>query len=53
MLNDQECKEVLQKNGNQFTDDEIRRIREYLYKMARVVFEVNENEKNSGKGEKV
>jgi hypothetical protein len=53
MLSEQECKEVLEKDGNQFTDEEIRRIREFLYNMARVVFEVNENEENSGKREKI
>ena len=53
MLSEQECKEVLEENGNQFTEDEIRRIREFLYNMARVVFEVNEKEKSSGKEKKV
>ena len=49
MLSEQECKKVLEENGNQFTDDEIRRIREFLYNMARVVFEVNEKKKSCGK----
>ena len=53
MLSEQECKEVLEKNGEQFTKDEIQRIREFLYNMARVVFEVNEKEQSSGKGEKI
>jgi len=49
MISEQECKDVLQKDDNQFTDEEIRRIREFLYNMARVVFEVNEKEKSCGK----
>ena len=52
MLSEKECKEVLGKNGNEFTEDEIRRIREFLYNMARIVFEVNDKEKSCGKGKK-
>lgn len=38
MLNIEKCKEVLHKNKkNRFTDDEILKIRELLYKMAKIV----------------
>lgn len=39
MLSIIECKKVLQRDGSNFTDEEIMKIREFLYKMARIVIE--------------
>ena len=39
MLDIKDCKKVLNRKENKFTDEEIKRIREYLYKMARIVVE--------------
>ncbi len=30
------CKEILNANGNEYTDEEIRRIRDYLYQLAEI-----------------
>lgn len=37
MLTIEECKEVLHENKKKFTDEEILKIRELLYKMAKIV----------------
>ena len=39
MLNINECKKTLDDNKEQFTDEEIEQIREFLYKMAKVVID--------------
>lgn len=39
MLDIKECKKVLNRKESKFTDEEIKKIREYLYKMARIVVE--------------
>lgn len=40
MLSIETCKEILHKDKKKnFTDDEIVKIREFLYKMARIVIE--------------
>ena len=39
MLSIIECKKILQRDGNTFTDEEIMKIREFLYKMSRIVIE--------------
>lgn len=49
MLNIEKCKEVLHKNKKKkFTDDEILKIRELLYKMAKIVIinpKIEDNER--------
>lgn len=39
MFSIKECKKVLCSKGKKYTDEEVEKIREYLYKMARVVSE--------------
>lgn len=36
MLSLNTCKKILNKNGNQYTDEEIYKIREYLYQLAEI-----------------
>lgn len=43
-FNKEQCKEILEKNGNSFTDDELLKIREFLYKMAKII--INHNTKS-------
>lgn len=37
MLSLEECKKILHKNQKNFTDEEVLKIREILYKMAKIV----------------
>lgn len=46
MLSVKECKEELDKNKEQFTDAEIEQIREFLYKMAKVVIDNGNKEED-------
>lgn len=50
MLSIEECEKVLHSKGKKYTDAEIEQIREYLYKMSKVVDD--EKVKNT-KNEKV
>ena len=47
MLSIDECKNSLEKEGNKFTNEEIKKIKEILYNMARVELE------KKGKNERV
>lgn len=50
MLSIEECKKVLEKNGEKYTDNEIKAIRDFLYKMAKIVDEAYIAKKiNNGK----
>ncbi|MBS0646660.1 MAG: hypothetical protein JSR97_08760 [Verrucomicrobia bacterium] len=40
MLNLELCKKVLQKNGTTYTDDEVKRIRQLLYKLANLDYKL-------------
>lgn len=44
MLSIDECKKTLEENREEFTDAEIKQIRDFLYKMARVVIDNNNKE---------
>ncbi|MBC5835067.1 hypothetical protein G6N05_11920 [Flavobacterium sp. F372] len=54
MIPVEECKKILLDNGESFTDEEVKLIRELLYKAAKISVEVNSSKKlNNGKGEKI
>ncbi|MBI5373526.1 MAG: hypothetical protein HZA79_15990 [Sphingobacteriales bacterium] len=36
MISFETCKEILNSNGNQYTDEEIYKIREYMYQLAEI-----------------
>ncbi|WP_163321092.1 hypothetical protein [Dysgonomonas sp. 520] len=46
MLSTNECKKILEENKEQFTDAEIEQIREFLYKMAKVVIDNGNKEED-------
>lgn len=46
MLNINECKKTLEENKEQFTDSEIEQIREFLYKMVKVVIDNGNKEED-------
>lgn len=46
MLSINECKKTLEENKEQFTDAEIEKIREFLYKMAKVVIDNGNKEED-------
>lgn len=48
MLSIEQCNKTLNKNKKRFTETEIIKIREFLYKMARIVVETK-NTKNDEK----
>lgn len=52
MLTVENCRKILQDNGEDYSDEEIEKIREFMYKMARIVVESNPKEKREN-GEKV
>ncbi len=43
MLNTKDCRAILNKNEEKYSEDEIIKIREFLYKMAKIV--INQNPK--------
>lgn len=50
MIKVEECKKVLCSKGKKYSDEEVKQIREYLYKMARIVNEAHTNQhKEQGK----
>ena len=38
MLSLERCKKILNKNGNKYTDEEVEKIREFLYTMAMIEY---------------
>lgn len=46
MLSINECKKTLEESKEQFTDAEIEQIREFLYKMAKVVIDNGNKEED-------
>lgn len=38
MISFNTCKRILNSNGNQYTDEEIHKIREYLYQLAEIQY---------------
>jgi len=49
MLSIEECKKILHSKGKKYTDAEIEKIREYLYKMSKVVDDENSKLKKNEK----
>ena len=47
MLTIAKCRAILEKNGGKYTDEEIQKIRDVLYKLAEL-FIKQRNEKNKG-----
>jgi hypothetical protein len=50
MLSDEECKKILNRNGNNFTDVQIRNIRDFLWSLAQLeikTHETNNSDENS------
>ncbi len=44
MLTVENCRKILQDNGEEYTEEEIEKIRELLYKKARIVIETKKVE---------
>ena len=42
MISEAQCRKILADDGQEMTDEEIRKIREFLYKTAEVIFELKE-----------
>ncbi len=51
MLTVENCRKILQDNGEDYTTEEVEKIREFLYKMAKIVVESTpkENSENDKK----
>lgn len=50
MLSDEECKKILNRNGNNYTDEQIRDIRDLLWSLAQIevkTIETNNSDENS------
>jgi hypothetical protein len=50
MLSDEECKKILNRNGNNYTDEQIRNIKELLWSLAQIeikTLEINNSNENS------
>ena len=45
MLSIDECEKILEKGSDKFTSEEIKKIREYLYNIARVELKKEKNER--------
>ena len=44
MLTVEKCKKILQENGEEYSDEEIEKIRQFMYKMARILVETKSKE---------
>lgn len=54
MLSNNECKRILNRNGNKFTDDEIEQIRDFLWDLAQIEvknLEKSDSDKDSSNNE--
>jgi hypothetical protein len=50
MLSDDECKKILNSNGNNYTDEQIRNIKELLWSLAQIevkTLEISNSDENS------
>jgi hypothetical protein len=50
MLSDEECKKILNRNGNNYTDEQISNIRDFLWSLAQLeikTLESNNSDENS------
>jgi hypothetical protein len=50
MLSDEECKKILNRNGNNFTDDQVMNIKELLWSLAQIevkTLEIHISDENS------
>lgn len=45
MLSIEKCKEILEKHGGNYTDEEVEQIREILYRFAVIDYDVFKNKK--------
>ena len=55
MISIEECKKILLDNGEFFSDEEIKLIREHLYKASKIALETNtiSKKKSDGKNKKI
>ena len=55
MISIEECKKILLDNGESFTDDEVKFIRQHLYKASKIALETNtiSKKKSDGKNKKI
>lgn len=51
MLSIEACKKILNSNGNKYSDNEVKQIREYLYFLAEIQEEKNKIENGQEKHE--
>ena len=54
MLSNEECKRILNKNGNKFTDNEIEQIKDFLWDLAQIEvknLEISDTDENSSNNE--
>jgi hypothetical protein len=47
MLSIEKCKKVLQEKGKKYTDEEVKAIRELLYKLGRIDYQCYKEQKHS------
>ena len=55
MISIEECKKILLDNEESFTEEEIKKIREHLYKASKIALETNtiSKKKSDGKNKKI
>jgi DNA-binding IclR family transcriptional regulator len=54
MLSDEECKKILNRNDQTYTDDQIRNIKEFLWMLAQIevkTIEINNSDEDSSTNE--
>ena len=54
MLSNEECKRILSRNGNKFTDNEVEQIRDFLWDLAQIEvknLEISGTDENSSNNE--
>jgi hypothetical protein len=50
MLNLEKCKKILQKDGQKYTDEEVKQIRDLLYKIGQLDYQIFKSSKLSNNG---
>ena len=53
MLSLEKCKKILNKNGKKYTDDQVEKIREFLYTMAMIEYRRYEKKKQQDEKESI
>ena len=53
MLTVEKCKKILQENGEDYTEEEVEKIREFLYKAAKIVNDDNSKKIEDGDRKKI